>query len=118
VPTSSKDIMNRINEITFNSSLMSEFRAIDLVDQLIDEGRLARGTGSGQYRRINAHRIVLDRLGKHLDADTKLSNDYDFFEMLRANGQRAARRFLDAHYDDIGVRSTFDLRAEARAEWA
>ena len=118
VPTASKDIMNRINEITFNSSLMSEFRAIEFVDRLIDQGRLARGTGPGQYRRMNVHRIVLDRMGKQLDADTKLSNDYDFFEMLRTSGKRAARRFLDAHFDDIGVCSTFDLRAEAHAEWA
>jgi NTE family protein len=118
VPTSSKDIMNRVNEITFNSSLMAEFRAIDFVDRLIDQGRLTRGTGAGQYRRINAHRIVLDRDGKHLTGETKLSTDYDFFEMLRQSGRRAARRFLDAHFADIGRRSTFDLRAEAHAEWA
>jgi NTE family protein len=118
VPTSSKDIMNRVNEITFNSSLLAEYRAIDFVSRLIDQGRLPRGTGPGEYRRINVHRIVLDRWGKQLTADSKLSNDYDFFEMLRVNGKRAARRFLDAHFDDVGVRSTIDLRAEARAEWA
>jgi len=38
--------------------------------------------------------------------------------MLRVSGKRAARRFLDDHFDDIGVRSTVDLRAEAQAEWA
>jgi NTE family protein len=97
---------------------MAEFRAIDFVDQLIDTGKLARGSGSGQYRRINAHRIVLDREGKQLTNETKLSTDYDFFELLRTSGRRAARRFLDAHFDDIGRRSTFDLRAEAHAEWA
>jgi NTE family protein len=47
-----------------------------------------------------------------------MSTDFDFFEMLRLNGKRAARRFLDAHFDDIGARSTFDLRAEAHSEWA
>jgi len=118
VPTSSKDIMNRVNEITFNSSLFAEYRAIDFVDRMIDQGKLPRGTGPGQYRRINAHRIVLDQMGKHLNGDTKLSTDFDFFEMLRLNGKRAARRFLDAHFDDIGTRSTFDLRAEAHSEWA
>jgi NTE family protein len=118
VPTSRKDIMNRINEITFNSSLASEFRAIEFVDRMIDQGRLARGTGPGQYRRMNVHRIVLDRMGKHLDAGTKLNNDYEFFEMLRDAGKRAARRFLDEHFDDLGRRSTFDLRAEAHTEWA
>jgi NTE family protein len=117
-PTSSSEIMNRINEITFNSSLISEYRAIEFVARLIDQGKLSRGIGPGQYRRINVHRIVLDRFGTHFDAFSKLSTDYDFFKMLCVSGQRAARRFLDEHFDDIGVKSTVDLRAEAQAEWA
>jgi NTE family protein len=118
VPTSTRDIVNRVNEISFNSSLASEFRAVEFVARLIDRGQLQRGTGPGQYRRINAHRIVLGESQKSYSADTKLSTDYDFFRMLHAGGRRAARRFLDAHFDDIGQRSTFDLRAEAQAEWA
>jgi NTE family protein len=117
-PMSSSEIMNRINEITFNSSLLGEYRAIDFVARLIDQGRLPRGIGPGQYRRINVHRIVLDRSGSHFDASSKLSTDYDFFEMLRVSGRRAARRFLDQHFDDIGNNSTVDLAAEAQAEWA
>jgi NTE family protein len=117
-PTSAREIMNRLNEITFNSSLLAEFRAIEFVRRLIEQGRLPRGTGPGQYRRINMHRIALDGSAKALSADTKLNNDYDFFATLRQHGRRAARRFLDEHFDDIGVRSTVDLRAEARAEWA
>jgi NTE family protein len=118
VPTTSRDIVNRVNEISFNSSLASEFRAVEFVARLIDYGRLQRGTGPGQYRRINAHRIVLGENQKSYSAETKLSTDYDFFCMLQAAGRRAARRFLDEHFDDIGQRSTFDLRAEAQAEWA
>ena len=117
-PMSSSEIMNRINEITFKSSLIDEYRAIEFVARLIDQGRLPRGIGPGQYRRINVHRIVLDRFGTHFDAFSKLSTDYDFFDMLRLSGTRAARRFLDEHFDDIGVKSTVDLRAEAQAEWA
>jgi NTE family protein len=117
-PTSSSEIINRINEITFNSSLIDEYRAIEFVARLIDQGKLPRGTGPGQYRRINVHRIVLDRFGTHFDAFSKLSTDYDFFDMLHVSGKRAARRFLDEHFDDIGVKSTVDLRAEAQAEWA
>jgi NTE family protein len=117
-PMSSSEIMNRINEITFNSSLIGEYRAIDFVARLIDRGRLPRGIGPGQYRRINVHRIVLDRFGTRFDASSKLSTDYDFFELLRVNGKRAARRFLDEHFADIGVKSTVDLAAEAQAEWA
>jgi len=118
IPTTTRDIVNRINEISFNSSLASEFRAVEFVARLIDYGRLQRGTGPGQYRRINAHRIVLGENQKSYPAETKLSTDYEFFCMLQAAGRRAARRFLDEHFDDIGVRSTFDLRAEAQAEWA
>lgn len=118
IPTSARDIMNRINEITFNSSLLSEYRAIEFVSRLVDQGRLPRGMGPGQYRHVNVHRIVLDHLGKNFSAHTKLSTDYDFFELLRDTGRRAARRFLDEHFDDIGVRSSVDLRQEAHAEWA
>lgn len=117
-PTSAQEIMNRVNEITFNSSLLSEYRAIEFVRRLIDQGRLPRGMGPGEYRRINVHRIVLDGSGKAYNSDRRLANDYDFFEMLRARGRRAARSFLDAHFADIGVKSTVDLTAEARAEWA
>jgi NTE family protein len=114
-PTGAGEIMNRINEVTFNSSLISEYRAIEFVGRLIDQGRLPRGMGPGQYRRINVHRIVL---GPEYDATSKISTDFDFFQSLHVNGKRAARRFLDQHYDDIGVKSTVDLRAEAQAEWA
>jgi NTE family protein len=117
-PTSSAEILNRLNEITFNSPLIAEYRAIEFVARLIDQGRVPRGVGPGQYRRINVHRIVLDSFGTQLDASSKLTTDYDFFDMLRTNGKRAARRFLDEHFDDIGVKSTVDLRAEAQAEWA
>jgi NTE family protein len=118
VPKSSQEIMGRVNEITFNSSLIAELRAIDFVARLIDQGKLPRGTGAGEYRRINVHRIVLEGPAKKLGAATRMNTDYDFFKMLHTNGKRAARRFLDAHFDDIGVRSTVDLQAEVKAEWA
>jgi len=115
VPMSAQEIMNRLNEITFNSSLLDEFRAIEFVARLIDQRRLPRGKGPGQYRRINVHRIVLDSEGKAFTAASKLSNDYELFELLRDHGRRAARRFLDDHFDDIGVKSTVDLRREVPA---
>jgi NTE family protein len=117
-PTSASEIMNRINEITFNSSLLAEYRAIEFVARLIDQGRLPHGTATGEYRRINVHRIAFDPFGSQFDAASKISTDYDFFEALHISGKRAARRFLDDHFDDIGVKSTVDLRAEAQAEWA
>jgi NTE family protein len=115
IPKTQDEILARINEITFNSSLMSELRGITFVGKLIDEGKLPRGTGTGQYRRINVHRVALTGPAQTLDAASRLHTDYDFFEMLRTNGRRAARRFLDAHYDDIGVRSTVDFEAAPEA---
>jgi NTE family protein len=117
-PHTQTEIMNRINEISFNSSLLSEFRAISFVTRMIDDGRLPRGMGKGEYRRINMHRISLDDTFKELTSDSKMKSDFDFFEMLKRGGQLAAKNFLDAHFDDVGVRSTVDLQAEAKAEWA
>ena len=65
-PRTQNEIMNRINEITFNSSLIAEYRAIDFVTRLIDQGKLARGHGAGEYRRINVHRIALESAFKEL----------------------------------------------------
>ena len=117
-PRSQHEIINRINEITFNSSLLAEYRAIDFVTRLIDQGQLPRGKGPGEYRRINLHRIALDSVFTELTADSKFDSDYDFFAMLRDGGRRAAQSFLHDHFHDIGQRSTFDLREEAQAEWA
>jgi NTE family protein len=116
LPTSTREIMARVNEITFNAPLMAELRAIEFVNRQIDAGRLPRGTGVNEYRRINVHRIVLEGLGERFSSATKLRNDYQSFELLRKLGQRAARRFLDAHYGDIGVKSSIDLDAEVYAE--
>ena len=114
-PHTQTEIMNRVNEISFNSSLLAEFRAIDFVTRLIDQGKLPRGMGEGEYRRINVHRISLDETFGELTATSKLDSDFDFFEMLKKGGAQAAKKFLDRHFDDIGVRSTVDLRAEAQA---
>jgi NTE family protein len=117
-PRTQNEIVNRINEITFNSSLIAEYRAIEFVTRLIDQGKLPRGRGPGEYRRINVHRVALDSAFKELTADSKLDSDFAFFELLRNGGQRAGKDFLSKHFDDLGVRSTVDIAAEAQAEWA
>ncbi|HEY5166911.1 MAG TPA: patatin-like phospholipase family protein [Pseudolabrys sp.] len=116
IPTSTRDIISRVNEITFNSALMAELRAIEFVNRLIDQGRLPHGTGVNEYRQIKVHRIVLEGLGERFSTASKLRNDFESFALLRKLGQRAARRFLDAHYDDVGVTSSIDLKAEVYSE--
>jgi NTE family protein len=116
IPHTTREIMERVNEITFNSALMAELRAIEFVNRLIDQGRLPHGTGPNEYRHIKVHRIVMEGLGEHFSASTKLRNDYESLDLLRKLGQRSARRFLDRHYDDIGARSSVDLKAEVYSE--
>lgn len=116
VPTSARDIANRINEITFNSSLQAEMRAIEFVSRLVGEGKLPRGRRAGQYREVKMHRIALSDSVTGLTASSKSHNDYDFFLALHEAGHQAAKAFLTAHYDDIGVRGTLDLKSEITAE--
>jgi NTE family protein len=117
-PRSTREIVNRLNEITFNSAMISELRAIDFVTQLIDEGRLPHGTGDGDYRRLHIHRIELGGFGRRLTASSRMQTDFEFFQLLFRAGQRAARRFLDANFDAIGKHSTIDVATEAGVEWA
>ena len=63
------------------------------------------------------HRIALDRAVKESPRIPSSDSDYDFFAMLRDAGRRAAQQFLDPHFDDIGLRSTVDLKADIQAEW-
>ena len=114
-PTSARDIMTRLHELTFNAPLLAELRALKLAERLITEGGLPRGTAPGQYRRLRLHRIIMD--AGALDDRSKLNNDYDFFDRLRQRGQAAAQRFLDQHFGDIGRKSTLEVQLEPAPEW-
>ena len=72
---------------------------------------------TGAYRPIRLHRINLGG-SRPLDVNSKFNNDFDFFEQLHKSGRRAARRFLDAHFDDIGVKSTLEHLPEQPPEAA
>jgi NTE family protein len=113
---SAPDIRNRLHEINFNASLLGELRALELAGRLIEEGGLPRGTGAGQYRRLRLHRIALEEPEASFDAGSKLNTNFDYLERLRALGERAGRRFLDDHFDDLGQAGTIDARVAAQAE--
>jgi NTE family protein len=117
LPTRRSEIVRRVDEINFNASLLSELRGVAFVNRLIDEGRLPRGVRPGEFRRLKLHRIVMEDVSEA--AGSTLKTHYDYFEMLHKHGQRATRRFLDAHFDDIGARGTIDMtESEAEAEAA
>ncbi|MFY0613222.1 MAG: patatin-like phospholipase family protein [Hyphomicrobiaceae bacterium] len=106
-PRTAREIQNRVNEITFNSSLMKELRAIDFVDRLIDEGKLS----GDEYRRLNVHIIEATEELSPLGASSKLNSEWSFLVHLKDIGRQAAARWIDANFDQIGERSTVDLRA-------
>ncbi len=108
IPQTATEIMERISEITFNSSLLREFRAIDFVNRLIEENRL----DPRRYRRNRLHRIDATQAITRYTAGTKLDTSWRFFLELHEAGRAAARDWLDAHFHDIGVKATLDLRAE------
>jgi NTE family protein len=114
-PITANEIVSRVNEITFNASLLAEIRAVELAGSLIDEARRA-GNKPGDYQALRLHRILMD-VGP-MDVSSKLNTDFDFFQLLHKRGQRAARRFLDAHFDDIGKHSTIDATIAVEAEVA
>ncbi len=107
-PRTALEIQNRLNEITFNGAMLGEFRAINFVTRLVDQGALS---GKG-YIRPNLHRIEgADKL-KAFSADTKSNTSWAFLTMLRDIGRVAAKEWLEAHFDAIGVKGTLDIKSK------
>lgn len=106
-PQTAREILNRVNEITFNGSLLKELRAIDFVRRLIEEGRLE----GKDYRHLNLHMVEAQGEMQSLGASSKLNTEWAFLKHLFGIGRDAAGQWLDRHYDAIGQRSTIDTRA-------
>ncbi|HYE00130.1 MAG TPA: patatin-like phospholipase family protein, partial [Alphaproteobacteria bacterium] len=105
VPRKARDILDRVNEISFNSSLMREMRVVAFVTKLLDEGHLSEES----YKRMYVHMIEDDKEMKLMGASSKLCADQAFLLKLKNLGRRAADRWLRAHFDDLGQKSTIDI---------
>jgi len=103
-PTSSSDIANRINEITFNSSLIAELSAIRMATEL-SRHLPAR---NNPYNRLFLHLIGMPH-PDGVEMPDKLSLDVNFFRRLRDEGRGAAQTWLAANKEAIGVHSTLDI---------
>jgi NTE family protein len=108
LPTSSPEIFDRINEISFNSSLMREMRAIEFVTRLIDEAAL----DSTKYKRMLVHSIRDDAEMSQLGVATKLNPDWDFLCRLRDVGRNRAAEWLEKNFGRVGQESTIYLAEE------
>ncbi|GIV43020.1 MAG: alpha/beta hydrolase [Bacteroidia bacterium] len=105
IPKTSKDIEDRINEISFNSSLMAEIKMVHFINQLIDKGILIEG-----LRKIRFHAISADEALEDFSISSKLNASWDFIEHLYGLGRRYAKEWIEENYQFVGEKETIDVQ--------
>ena len=106
VPRSAEDILNRINEISFNSTLMREMRAVSFVTKLITQGRIVAGD---PLRRMLIHSITDDEFMNSLSSLSKYNADWDFLTFLRDQGRKCADNWIVNNFAKLAVESSVDI---------
>jgi NTE family protein len=104
LPRTARDILNRLNEVSFNAVLLKELRMIALLRQVAQPDT----SESAKWAHMRIHRIASDVMVA-LGYSSKLNAEWEFLCMLRDEGRRAGDAFLREHQQDLGQRSTFDL---------
>lgn len=107
IPNSPQDIQNRINEISCNTSLLRELRAIKFVKRLITKGTVPEGA----MKNVLVHMISDDALMNDLSMALKSVPNPVVLARLKSARRDAADTFLSGHFDDLGARDSFDLEA-------
>jgi NTE family protein len=103
VPTTSPAIMNRMQEVSFNTSLIREMRTIASYNKLIEQGRMDGG------RRMLVHVIEAEEFIRAFSWSSRLNADWDFLLHLHSMGRAQAGQWLEANFDRLGIESTVDL---------
>jgi NTE family protein len=104
VPRSASEILNRLNEVSFNAVVLKELRMMALLRKVADPG-----DGEGKlWAQMRIH-SVRNTIMTELAASSKLNAEWPFFSFLRDEGRKSAQTFLDAHANDLGKRSTLDI---------
>lgn len=104
VPHTADDILNRINEISFNSSLMREMRAVSFVTKLVTQNRV-----DGGLKHMLMHSISDDEFMGALSSTSKYNADWDFLVFLRDRGRKCADDWLATNFVKLGVESSADI---------
>jgi NTE family protein len=107
IPTSAQEILNRINEISFNASLLRELRNIDFVNRMLEQGIIRQGA----MKRNHVHSVRDDDFMSHLGIATKLTPNKALLLQLKDAGRAAMELFLSECRCNLGQRSSVDLRA-------
>jgi NTE family protein len=105
LPTSAGDIMDRLNEITFNAALIAEMRAIDFVKRLLAEGKLE----SDRYKDVLMHRVDGGEALEAFHASTKSATDEKLIHTLRDLGVDCGKRWLNEHFKHLGVEASVNI---------
>ena len=111
VPRTAPEILDRVNEISFNSSLVREMRAIAFVQKLVADGWL-KEQYKAQMRNLRMHALRSDEDLAHLGIESKLDPTWDHLTALRDKGRARAAKWLEDNYEALGKRSTIDIRAD------
>ena len=106
VPQSARDIMNRINEISFNSSLMREMRAVAFVTKLLDDNKLK----DNDVKRMFVHAIAADDVMQTLTVASKFNADWEFLMHLHGIGRERTGAWIEGNYESLNAESTIDIR--------
>ena len=111
VPRRVPEIMDRLNEISFNASLIGELRAIAFVQKLIEQGWIKKQY-EDQLSDIKFHSIRADAVFEAFDVASKYDTSWSFLEDLHKLGRIEADRWLDEHYRHVGKKSSVNLHEE------
>ena len=103
-PRSASEILNRLNEVSFNAVVLKELKMMALLRKVADPG-----DGEGKLWASMRVHLVRNDIMTELGASSKLNAEWAFFEYLHKEGRKAAQAFLEAHAKDLGKRSTLDL---------
>ena len=104
LPTTSPSIMNRMQEISFNTALIREMRTLAYLSKQIDDGNFTNA------RRTFVHLIEAEDLIRELSWSSRLNGDWDFLMHLHELGRKRTDSWLAANFDRIGVESTVNLQ--------
>ena len=111
LPTTADEIANRVNEITFNTSLIKELRAIHFVQKILDQNWI-KDEHKKKFKYVLMHSIRADVAMSDLSVTSKLSSDWEFLTMLRDRGRAYATDWLKHNFAHLNVRSSVDLEKE------
>jgi NTE family protein len=105
VPVTAREILNRINEMSFNASLVREMSGIATVSRFVEAGTLT----DDRYSEVRFHEISGETALGGMGTLSKMNTERAFLDHLHDLGFDAADRWLEAHFDQIGWESTLDV---------